>query len=110
MFSIFFQSGKIKKKIKVESNYTIAQAIQLLKEKINSTKLISVIFNSKPLDPNKTLEFYGIKRHDVLQYSDNYKGGSDNIGIDMAVISNPKGLVQKNYSKDAKKGILLQKG
>ena len=93
------RSGGKPIRLKVEKTYTIEETIELLNKKINSNKLIIVMYNSKVLDKSKTLEYYGIQRHDYLEYSDNCKGG----GIDMADISNEKGLVQKNYGSNAPK-------
>ena len=76
-FSVYLQSGKTRKKItEVDSNTTIQTVIDKLKEQIKSNKLILCIFESKPLEPGKTLGFYGIKRHNVIQYTDKYKGGN----------------------------------
>lgn len=76
-FSVYLQSGKIKKKISdMNDNDSVQKLIDKLKNKINSKKIILCIFESKALDPKLTLGFYGIKRHDVIQYSENYKGGN----------------------------------
>ena len=76
-FSVYLQSGKKKYKIKdMNENDKISVMISKLKEKIKSTELILCIFESVPLEPSNTLQFYGIKRHSIIQYSEKYKGGS----------------------------------
>jgi len=76
-FSVYLQSGQKKYRIKdMNDTDTISTMISKLKQKINSTKLILCIFDSRPLEPNNTLQFYGIKRHSIIQYSEKYKGGN----------------------------------
>ena len=55
---------------------TIGNLIKKLKEKIKCNKYILCIFDGTPLDPNKTLDFYKIKRHSHIDYSEKYKGGN----------------------------------
>lgn len=75
-FSVYLRSGGIPVRIKdMNEDDTIGTLIEKLKKKINSTKLIMCIFNSAPLDASKTLKFYGIKRHNYIEYTENYKGG-----------------------------------
>jgi len=75
-FSVYLQQGKTPIRIRdMEGKDTVQTLIDKLKKKINSTKLILCIFNSVALDPTKTLNFYGIKRHSYIQYSERYKGG-----------------------------------
>ena len=75
-FSVYLQQGNKPIKIKdMNGTDTIATLIGKLKEKIKSTKLILCIFNSVPLDPKQTLNYYNIKKHSYIQYSERYKGG-----------------------------------
>ena len=76
-FSVYLQKGTKIVKIKdMKGSDKIENLIKKLKEKIKSNKLILCIFESDPLDPNKTLDDYKIKKHSYIQYSENYKGGN----------------------------------
>ncbi len=76
-FSVYLQQGRKIVRIKdMKGNDTIENLIKKLKEKINSNKLILCIFEGNPLEPNKTLDYYKIKKHSYIQYSEKYKGGN----------------------------------
>jgi len=77
-FSVYLRSGGKPIRIKdMNENDSIELLITKLKAKIKSTKLIVCIFNSVVLENKKTLKDYGIKRHDYIEYSENYKGGEE---------------------------------
>ena len=77
-FSVYLKSGPVPIRIKDMNSYdTIECLINKLKAKINSNKLIVCIFNSKILENGKTLEYYGIKRHSTIEYTENYRGGDN---------------------------------
>ena len=75
-FSVYLQQGRKQVRIKdMNGSDTIATLISKLKTKINSNKLILCIYDGIPLDPKNTLDFYKIKKHSYVQYSERYRGG-----------------------------------
>ena len=60
------------------------------------------------MSDEKTLSSYEIMNYDIIEAIPSSRGGRD--GIDMADISNKKGLIEKNYGKNAKKWNYIIKG
>ena len=102
-FEIFIRDKYSSKfALMVTKTMTVGQVInEIQREKGYNLKDIRLSFK-KPLDDySKTLEYYGIIKTQTLSMIWPIKGGGG-LGVDMADISNEKGLVKKNYGKAAK--------
>ena len=111
MFDIYVLDSKnCKKIIQVEKTYTISKVKDVIKKKQKIKGNIELCFNGDILEDNDTLEYYEILPYSTLIYLGEYLAGGGDFGLNMADISNEKGLVKKNYSKDAPKWNISVKG
>ena len=91
-----------KTKIKIFSNQTIRELKEYYGMGDPQFKC-----DGEVLQNDKSLDDYGIEDGDFIISNDRSKGGG---GLDMADISNEKGLNKGNYSKNAKKWNIITEG
>ena len=90
--------------ITVNENDTIKEAKEKYYAKVGSRINNQWVYDACVLNDNMTISSYDITNLDIIEAHPSSKGGGDEcFGISMADISNEKGLVEKNYSKNAPK-------
>ena len=108
MFEVFIVDSNGNKSIlKVEKSYTISKTKELIKKEKNICGDIELVFNGSILEDNDTLETYNISDGNTLNFLGQFKAGG--FGVNMADISNEKGLVKKTIVVMLKNGIKLLK-
>jgi len=98
--------------LEVTKTMTIEQLKEKIREKgYNQENLFLSChkIHSGDFDYSKTLEYYGIQNNDNFNLSLPLNGGFI-LGLEMADISNEKGLIRKNFSKKAPKWNKIKQG
>ena len=96
---IIIQNAKLKSiTIYVSLNETIASAKEKYYNKVGSKVYNQWKYDGDVLQDNQTFVEIGIEKNDIITENERSMGG----GISMADISNKEGLVQGNFSKNAK--------
>jgi len=96
--------------INVNTNMTVGEVKEIYYKIVNSRINNQWLYDGGVLKDNDILSSYGIENFDIIEAHPSSKGGGgDSFGIDMADISNEKGLVKKNYG-NAKKWHYITEG
>ena len=95
--------------IKVNENDTIGSVKEKYFSIVGSRINERWKFDGDVLKDDETILTLGIENKDIIYANDSVRGGDD-FGIDMADISNEKGLVRCNYGKNAAKWNIIKKG
>ena len=93
--------------IYVSLNETIASAKEKYYNKVGSKADNQWLYDGGVLKDNQTFLEIGIEKNDLIEAHPSSKGGG---GISMADISNKKGLVEGNFSKNAKEWNFITNG
>ena len=93
--------------IKVNENDTIGSVKEKYYSIVGSRTNNQWIYNGDVLNDDKTILTFGIENKDIIEAHPSSRGGP---GIDMADISNEKGIVRCNYGKNAPKWNIIKKG
>ena len=103
---IIIKNSKTSITIYVSLNETIASAKEKYYNKVGSKADNRWRYDGSELQDNQTFSEIGIEENDNISAICAVKGG----GISMADISNKKGLVQGNFSKNAKEWHIITDG
>ncbi len=95
--------------LNVEKTYNIKKIKDMIKEYKQIKNEIILAYNGQPLDDDDTLESSDVGPGCTMQYAEMFKAGVD-LGVDMADISNKRGLVEANFSNEAAKWNILING
>ena len=93
--------------ITVSLNETIGSAKKKYYNKVGSRKYNQWIYNADVLEDKMTLSEVGIEDKDEIMANESSRGGG---GLHMADISNERGLVQGNFSKNARDWHIITTG
>ena len=93
--------------ITVSLNETIGSAKEKYYNKVGSRNNNQWIYDAEILEDKMTLSEVGIQDKDEITANESSRGGG---GVDMADISNERGLVQGNFSKNAKDWHIITTG
>ena len=97
--------------ISVSLNETIASAKEKYYNQVGSRVNNQWLYDGSVLKDNQIFSDIGIEDKDIIEAHPSSKGGGDSIfGISMADISNKRGLVQGNFSKNAKEWNIITTG
>ena len=108
IINIFIKTPDFEKTIiTVSLNETIGSAKEKYYNKVGSRECNFWKFNGEILEDKMTLSKVGIKDKCVLSAVGPFRGGG---GVDMADISNERGLVQGNFSKNARDWHIITTG
>ena len=88
---------------------TVGELKEIYYNIVGSRKNNQWIYEAEVLNDEKTLSSYEIMNYDIIEAIPSSRGGGGD-GIDMADISNEKGLIENNYEKNAKKWNYIIKG
>ena len=95
--------------IRVNTQMTVGELKEIYYNIVGSRKNNQWIYEAEVLNDEKTLSSYEIMNYDIIEAIPSSRGGGGD-GIDMADISNEKGLIENNYGKNAKKWNYIIKG
>ena len=112
VIEIYINSPKSKSKpiaIKVNENDTIGSVKEKYFSIVGSRVHDRWKFDGAVLKDDETILTLGIENKDSI-YANAYLRGGGDFGIDMADISNEKGIVRCNYGKNAAKWNIITKG
>ena len=93
--------------IYVSLNETIASAKEKYYNKVGSEVYSQWMYDADVLQDNLTFSEIGIRKNDKINANERSRGGA---GISMADISNKEGLVQGNFSENAKEWHIITNG
>ena len=107
---IYIRDSKSKSiAIKVNENDTIGSVKEKYYSIVGSRAFNRWMYDGAVLKDDETILTLGIENKDIITANSCSRGGDD-FGIDMADISNEKGLVRRNYGKNAPKWNTITKG
>ena len=106
IINIFIYSKNTITVITVSYNETIGSVKEKYYNKVGSRKYNQWIYDAEVLADNKTLSEVGIGDKDEIIALESSRGG----GVLMADISNERGLVKCNFSKNAKEWYIIING
>jgi len=96
--------------ITVRLDETISSAKEKFYNKVGSRKNNQWLYDGFVLNDNDIFSDIGIEDKDIILANPSSRGGGAPFGVNMADISNKRGLVEGNFSKNAKEWNIITTG